>query len=252
MTSSNLRNLRNSIQFQIPQIVGLCCSNNLRSEECSVFISISDSSHCRIWYTKKTYRVRNFFDFLQSEESSKFKSVSDSSGCRISNMIKATKWGILKNERLASKFFSSRKKLFPVLVVLIFCQSDTLIPQIVGFHFTKILQSGEFSLITFNLRKTLFSIEITIPQIAGFNWTKNHANWGICSNNLHSEEYSVFILSWDSWDCRIKMCGKTYRVGNFFLFIQSEEYSDFTSVSDSSDCRISSMTNPSKWGILKN
>ena len=49
-----------------------------------------------------------------------------------------------------------------IMIVLIFCQSDTLIPQIVGFHFTKILQSGEVSLITSNLRKTLFSIEITM------------------------------------------------------------------------------------------
>ena len=142
-----------STQFQIPQIVGFSCtrkhtkwgicSNNLRSEEYSVFISSSDSSHCRILMHQKTYRVRNFFDFLQSEESSEFNSVSDSSDCRISmcqktyrvgnffiflqseeypefksvsdssdcrivNMIKATKWGSLKNERLASMSYSSR------------------------------------------------------------------------------------------------------------------------------------------------
>ena len=59
--------------------------------------------------------------------------------------------------------------MFHVLIVLIFCQSDTLIPQIVGFYFTKLLQNGEFFMITFNLRKTLFSIEISIPQIAGFS-----------------------------------------------------------------------------------
>ena len=173
------------------------------------------------------------------------------------------------------------------MVVKILCQSETLIPQIVGFYFTKILQSGEVSLITSNLRKTLFSIEITIPQIAGFNWTKNHANWGICSNNLHSEEYLVFISSSDSSDCmilmhqktyrvrnffdflqseehpehnsvsdssdwRISMGQKTYRVGNFFIFLQSEEYSEFKSVSDSSDCRISNMIKATKWGSLKN
>ena len=94
------------------------------------------------------------------------------------------------------------------------------------------------SLITFNLRKTLFSIEITIPQIAGFNCTKNHANWGICSNNLHSEEYLVFISSLDSSDCMILMHQKTYRVRNFFDFLQSEEYSKYNSASDSSDCKI--------------
>ena len=142
------------------------------------------------------------------------------------------------------------------MIVLIFCQSDTLIPQIVGFHFTKILQNGEFSLITFNLRKTLFSIEIIIPQIAGFNCTKNHANWGICSNNLHSEEYSVFISSSDSSDCRILLRKKTYTVGNFFNFLQSEESSEFNSVSDSSDCRIWNMIKaailwfPSIWGVF--
>ena len=107
-----------STQFQIPQIVGFSCtrkhtkwgicSNNLRSEEYSVFISSSDSSHCRILMHQKTYRVRSFFDFLQSEESSEFNSVSDSSDCRIWNIIKAKKWGILKNERLASRFFSLR------------------------------------------------------------------------------------------------------------------------------------------------
>ena len=142
---------------------------------------------------QNTYRVRNFLHFLQCEDYSEFNSVSDSSDCRILNMKKATKWGSLEYDCFASMSYSSRWKLFYVLIVLILWQSETLIPQIVGFHFTKILQSGEFSLITFNLRKTLVSIQIQIPQIVRFSNTKKYTKWGISFNNLHSEEYLVFI-----------------------------------------------------------
>ena len=143
------------------------------------------------------------------------------------------------------------------------------------------MQTGEFALLTYILRNIQFSFQVQIPQIVGFSCTKKHTKWGICSNNLHSEEYLVFISSLDSSDfmilmhqktyrvrnsfdflqseeysehnsvsdssdCRILMCQKTYRVGNFFIFLQSEEYPEFKSVSDSSDCRIVNMIKATK------
>ena len=57
----------------------------------------------------------------------------------------------------------------------------------------KNMQSGEFALITFNLRKRRFSYQIQIPQIVGFGCGQKHARWGISSDNLQSEEYLVYI-----------------------------------------------------------
>ena len=138
------------------------------------------------------------------------------------------------------------------MVVKILYQSETLIPQIVGFYFTKILQSGEFSLITYVLRNIQFSFQVQIPQIVGFWCTKKTYRVRNFFDFLQSEEYSEHNSVSDSSDCRILMCQKTYRVGNFFIFLQSEEYSEFKSVSDSSDCRISNMIKATKWGSLKN
>ena len=74
--SSNLRNIRSTIQFQIPQIVGFLCA-------------------------RKPTEWGIFFAFHQSEEYSEFHSTSDSSDCSVSNMTKATNWGSLKNVSLA-------------------------------------------------------------------------------------------------------------------------------------------------------
>ena len=85
-----------------------------------------------------------------------------------------------------------------------------LIPQIVGFCQTKILQSGEFSLISFNLRKIRFQIQIQIPQIVGFCCTKNiqSGEFPLITYNLRNSPFSF----------QVQIPQKTYRVGNFLWF----------------------------------
>ena len=82
---------------------------------------------------------------------------------------------------------------------------------------TKNIQSGEFPLITYNLRNSLFSFQVQIPQVVGFRHVRKPTEWGI-----------------------------------FLDFHQSEEYSEFHSTSDSSDCSVSNMTKATNWGSLKN
>ena len=71
-----------------------------------------------------------------------------------------------------------------------------LIPQIVGFRRTKILQSGEFSLITFNIRKIRFLIQIQIPQIAGFQGIKNiqSGEFLLITYNLRNNRFSIITI----------------------------------------------------------
>ena len=69
--------------------------------------------------------------------------------------------------------YQPRYKLFCISIVTTSPQNETQISKIVGFHLTKILQSEEFHLITFNLRKIRFSIQIQIPQIVGIRGIKN-------------------------------------------------------------------------------
>ena len=47
---------------------------------------------------------------------------------------------------------------------------------------------------------------------------KNPTEWGIFSNNLRSEEYSIFISSSDSSDCRILMHQKNLQTEEFLWF----------------------------------
>ena len=135
------------------------------------------------------------------------------------------------------------------MVVKILCQSETLIPQIVGFYFTKILQSGEFSLLTYVLRNIQFSFQVQIPQIVGFWCTKKTYRVRNFFDFLQSEEYLEHNSVSDSSDCRILMCQKTYRVGNFFIFyILWFGCEDLMSKWNtySSDCRISFHKNPTE------
>ena len=62
------------------------------------------------------------------------------------------------------------------------------------------LQSEEFQMITFNLRKFLPLFQIKIPQMYGL-----YTNWRFLFDFLHSEEDSVFNSTLNSSDCRICM-----------------------------------------------
>ena len=127
-----------------------------------------------------------------------------------------------------------------------------LIPQIVGFYFTKILQSGEFSLISFNLRKIRFQIQIQIPQIVGFCCTKNiqSGEFPLITYNLRNSPFSFQVQI--PQVVGFRYVRKPTEWGIFFDFPQSEEYSEFHSTSDSSDCSVSNMTKATNWGSLKN
>ena len=127
-----------------------------------------------------------------------------------------------------------------------------LIPQIVGFRRTKILQSGKFSLISFNLRKIRFQIQIQIPQIVGFCCTKNiqSGEFPLITYNLRNSPFSFQIQI--PQVVGFRYVRKPTEWGIFFDFHQSEEYSEFHSTSDSSDCSVSNMTKATKWGSLKN
>ena len=86
-------------------------------------------------------------------------------------------------------------KLFCILIVTTSPENETLIPKIVGFHLTKILQSEEFHLITFNLRKIRFSIQIQIPQIVGIRGIKNiqSGEFLLITFNLRNFRFSIQI-----------------------------------------------------------
>ena len=109
-----------------------------------------------------------------------------------------------------------------------------LIPQIVGFCQTKILQSGEFSLISFNLRKIRFQIQIQIPQIVGFCCTKNiqSGEFPLITYNLRNSPFSFQVQI--PQVVGFRYVRKPTEWGIFFDFHQSEEYSEFQSTSDES------------------
>ena len=109
-----------------------------------------------------------------------------------------------------------------------------LIPQIVGFCRTKILQSGEFSLISFNLRKIRFQIQIQIPQIVGFCCTKNiqSGEFPLITYNLRNSPFSFQVQI--PQVVGFRYVRKLTEWGIFFDFHQSEEYSEFQSTSDES------------------
>jgi hypothetical protein len=57
---------------------------------------------------------------------------------------------------------------------------------------TKNIQSGEFPLITYNLRNSPFSFQIQIPQVVGFRFVRKPTEWGIFFDFHQSEEFSEF------------------------------------------------------------
>ena len=142
---------------------------------------------------------------------------------------------------LASMSYYSCYKLFCNSIVTNSHQNEILIPQLVAFHQTRILQSGEFSLITFNLRKIRFSIQIQSPQIVGFGCTKNiqSGEFLALTYNLRNNQFSFQIQI--PQVVGLRCTKKPTKWGIFYDFHQSEEYSEFHSTSDSSDCSISIM-----------
>ena len=151
---------------------------------------------------------------------------------------------------LASMSYYSCYKLFCNSIVTNSHQNEILIPQLVAFHQTRILQSGEFSLITFNLRKIRFSIQIQSPQIVGFRCTKNiqSGEFLVLTYNLRNNQFSFQIPQVVGLRCT----KKPIKCGILYDFHQSEEYSEFHSTLDSSDCSVSNMTKATNWGSLKN
>ena len=145
-------------------------------------------------------------------------------------MIKPTKWGRLKDLSFISKSSKSWYKQLNILIVSVLLPHDMLIPQNVGLHSMKNRQSGEFCLIsfnlrnalvstmiklrflrlldllvikylqceefylkTFNLRKFYLSFNFQIPHIAGFRYTKNlqSGKFSHISYNLRKSWYSI-------------------------------------------------------------
>ena len=98
-----------------------------------VFTWKSDSSDCSVLLHEKHVKWGIFFDILQSEEFTIFSNIVDSSDCRISHLIKATNWGRLWNQLLASMPCRYWYKLFYIFVNVGFQSSETMIPQFGGF-----------------------------------------------------------------------------------------------------------------------
>ena len=118
-------------------------------------------------------------------------------------MIKATNWGSLKNVRLALKSHHSRHKLFCILILTTLRQIEILIPQIVGFHWTKIQQTGEYFWKPSIWGRFVFQFKFIDSSNCRILLYWKHTKWGIFTYNLQSEEQLVLILNSDSSDCRL-------------------------------------------------
>ena len=174
----------------------------------------------------------------------------DSSDCRISHLIKATNWGRLWNQLLASMPCRYWYKLFYIFVNVGFQSSETMIPQFVGFHQWKSCKVRNFS---YNLQSEEEGYFYSNSSDSRIFVLWKPTKWGIYLITSNLRKFNLaFILGSDSSDCSILLLKKHAKWGIFFDILQSEEFAIFNAIRHSSYCRISCMIKATIWGRLWN